>query len=74
MVRWASALSVPALLSTRTLASMPGRSCHSGCIRETRPENVAGIVFDAEGNLYLCSGNYENGTRIAGVVYRAVPR
>ena len=30
------------------------------------------IVFDDEGNLYLCSGNYENGTRIAGVVYRAV--
>jgi len=33
------------------------------------------ITFDDSGNLYLCSGNYDSGTNLAGVVYRvsAVP-
>jgi len=31
------------------------------------------IVFDEADRLYICSGNYDSGTRIAGVIYRAVP-
>lgn len=33
---------------------------------------VGNIAFDGEGTLYLCSGNYDSGTRLAGVIYRAV--
>ena len=28
------------------------------------------ITFDEQGRLYICSGNYDSGTRIAGVIYR----
>ncbi len=31
---------------------------------------VGNIVFDEEDRLYLCSGNYDTGTRMAGVIYR----
>lgn len=30
------------------------------------------ITFDEKGRLYLCSGNYDSGTKIAGVIYRVV--
>ncbi|HED66377.1 MAG TPA: hypothetical protein ENJ09_12590 [Planctomycetes bacterium] len=30
------------------------------------------ITFDEEDRVYLCSGNYDSGTRLAGVIYRAV--
>lgn len=31
------------------------------------------ITFDERDRLYVCSGNYDSGTTIAGVVYRALP-
>ena len=31
------------------------------------------ITFDGEDRLYVCSGNYDSGTEIAGVIYRALP-
>ena len=34
---------------------------------------VGNIAFDDRDRLYVCSGNYDSGTRIAGVIYRAVP-
>ncbi len=34
---------------------------------------VGNLLFDSEGRLYFCAGNYDAGTDIAGVVYRAVP-
>ncbi|MEW6741392.1 MAG: hypothetical protein AB1486_01430 [Planctomycetota bacterium] len=33
---------------------------------------VGNIAFDREDRLYLCSGNYDAGGQIAGVIYRAV--
>ncbi|MFT5285404.1 MAG: hypothetical protein ACI8TQ_001568 [Planctomycetota bacterium] len=32
---------------------------------------VGNIAFDAEDRLFVCSGNYDSGTEIAGVIYRA---
>jgi len=32
------------------------------------------ITFDAEGRLYMCSGNYDSGTELAGVIYRVATR
>jgi hypothetical protein len=34
---------------------------------------VGNIAFDPQDRLYLCSGNYDAGTEIAGVIYRAMP-
>ncbi len=34
--------------------------------------NCGNITFDAEDRLYLCSGNYDAGTDLAGVIYRVV--
>jgi hypothetical protein len=34
--------------------------------------NVGNIAFDDQDRLYICSGNYDSGTRLAGVIYRAV--
>jgi len=34
---------------------------------------VGNIAFDEDDRLYICSGNYDSGTELAGVVYRAVP-
>ena len=34
---------------------------------------VGNIVFDDQDRLYVCSGNYDSGTRLAGVIYRATP-
>ncbi|MCZ6597626.1 MAG: hypothetical protein O7B99_08315, partial [Planctomycetota bacterium] len=33
---------------------------------------VGNIAFDEEDRLYVCSGNYDSGTALAGVIYRAV--
>ena len=41
-------------------------------LTENPRARTGNMVFDPAGNLYFCSGNYENGTRLAGVVYRAV--
>ena len=39
-----------------------------------RAGGVGNIVFDEEGRLYFCSGNYDtDSTTLAGVIYRAVP-
>jgi len=32
------------------------------------------IAFDEQDRLYLCSGNYDSGTKLAGVIYRVDPR
>ena len=32
---------------------------------------VGNIAFDAQDGLFVCSGNYDSGTEIAGVIYRA---
>ena len=33
---------------------------------------VGNLVFDEQDRLYVCSGNYDSGTPLAGVIYRAV--
>ncbi|MFQ5748728.1 MAG: hypothetical protein ACE5H3_04635 [Planctomycetota bacterium] len=35
-----------------------------------RRSKCGNIAFDDAGNLYLCSGNYDSGTNLAGVIYR----
>jgi len=48
-------------LDLRALTSNPKAKCGN-------------ILFDSRDRLYVCSGNYDAGTEIAGVVYRATTR
>jgi len=39
----------------------------------TPKASTGNILFDEQDRLYVCSGNYDSGTDLAGVIYRAVP-